>query len=140
MKLKTNIAAALMPLIFPVAVYANPFAGIYEKTGLIQTQVVEKPDCIEITGSTGQSGSTVSKVTTKKDKHDLVVTVHWILCGVPHPLARKNSLGHGVQLSGLDHYRVPITPDINRVLMGTERVVIWQRGGDKLSSPTTMQP
>ncbi len=127
MNLKTCMVTVMMTLIYPVASHAGWLAGTYEGTGLLNAQVEEKPDCIEITGKTGDSGMEISRITTKNEKSDLIVKVHWIACGVPHPLANKSSLQDGVKSDGLDHYKVPIASDINRVLMGTKRVVVWQR-------------
>ncbi len=78
-------------------------------TGLMRPEVTEKDNCIEITGRTGASGAAISRVTVKRHRHEMIVEIHMVLCGIPHPLApRRKSVG--VTTSGLNHYQVPITP------------------------------
>jgi len=95
--------------------------GTVEK--LMNFKCVEKGNVLEISGWTGGSGDYISKVTTKKEHHDLVVTVHWVLAGIPHPLCPEKKCLHN-----LDCYPIPLAPDVNRVLLGKKREVIWKRG------------
>lgn len=97
--------------------YSHPFPDL---------KVENKGDYLELSGTSGDSGRTVCRVTKKRNRKVVIVDVHWLLCGSPHPLAAKK-LDEGVTLSGLNHYKISISKNTERVLFGKKRVVIWER-------------
>ena len=96
--------------------------GTIEKDDLLGFQVTKGPSVIELTGSSASSSIAISRVTTTKCHRDLIVTVHTVLCGIPHPLTPERTW-----LGALNHYKIALTPDIDRVLLGRKRVLIWSK-------------
>jgi hypothetical protein len=97
-------------------------------TGLMHLEIREHPGFVEVSGENPNSGLKISKVTIKRHKHDLVMKVHFILFDSLHPLSSKSKPGTGVTAGGLSHYKIFLSPNINRILAGkNKRVVIWER-------------
>lgn len=89
-------------------------------------KVENQGDYLELSGTSGESGTTICRVTEKRKGKIVIVKVHWLLCGVPHPLAPKK-FADGLSVNSLNHYKVAVSKDIDCVLFGTKRVVIWER-------------
>jgi len=89
---------------------------------LMDFKCIEKCDRLEISGWTGGSGDYISTVTTRRKGTDLFVTVHWVLAGVPHPLCPERKC-----LKALHDYPIALDSSIERVFLGKEGNLIWQR-------------
>ena len=117
------LAIVLTPVLMLVGhgSYSSPFPNMI---------VENKGDHIELSGISGESGTAICRVTERKKDNTVIVKVHWLLCGVPHPLAPKK-LADGVSVNSLNHYKVPISKDIDLVLFGSKHVVIWERKAEE---------
>ncbi|HEY9789380.1 MAG TPA: hypothetical protein V6D22_03205 [Candidatus Obscuribacterales bacterium] len=114
------IASILFAPLLPVLMFVGH--GTVESNQLLDFRVDANPNAILLSGQSASSSEAITRVTTRKRHHELIVTVHKALCGIPHPLCPQRTW-----LGSLKHYRIPVDSDIDKIVLGKQQTVLWSR-------------